>query len=176
MKLLKEMNLNEIGGYICDALQAVNIDVVLSGGSCVEIYSQGTYTSKDLDFINRYNESKKLIKGVMLSLGFIQENRYFIHDDIEYLIEFPPGPLGVGDSPVNEINQIETETGVLRLLTATDCIKDRLAAYYHWGDEQSLQQAIWVAKKNTYNLHSIKNWSVSESMLQKYLKFLEGIK
>ena len=106
-------------------MHAVNIDVVLSGGSCVEIYSQGTYTSNDLDFINRYNESKKAIKDVMLSLGFKQENRYFIHDDVEYLIEFPPGPLGVGDSPVNEITQIKTETGVLRLLTATDCIKSR---------------------------------------------------
>jgi len=176
VKLLKEMNLNEIGGYICDALQVVNIDVVLSGGSCVEIYSQGTYTSKDLDFINRYNESKKMIEKVMLSLGFKQENRYFFHDDIEYLIEFPPGPLGVGDSPVDEINQIETETGVLRLLTATDCIKDRLAAYYHWDDAQSLQQAIWVAQKNKFDLESIVKWSETENMLQKYLIFLEGIK
>ena len=176
MKLLKEMNLQEVGGYICSALQDVKIDVVLSGGSCVEIYSNSTYTSHDLDFINRYNESKKSIKNVMLSLGFIQENRYFIHDDVEYLIEFPPGPLGVGDSPVDEISQIKTETGVLRLLTVTDCIKDRLAAYYHWDDEQSLQQAIWVANKNKYDLDSIKKWSKSENMNNKYLKFIEGIK
>jgi hypothetical protein len=169
------MNLTELGAFICEALMTKDIDVVLSGGSCVEIYSQGTYTSYDLDFINRYNESKKKISEVMFSLGFTQENRYYIHDDIKYLIEFPPGPLGVGDAPVNEVNKIKTETGVLRLLSPTDCIKDRLAAYYHWNDEQSLQQAIWITEKNKYDLDSIKKWSDLEGMSEKYNIFLKSI-
>ena len=41
-----------------------------------------------------------------------------------------------------EIASKKYSTGTLRLLTATDCIKDRLAAYYHWRDEQGLEQAI----------------------------------
>jgi len=31
VKLLNEMNLQEIGGYICDALQSANIDGPISG-------------------------------------------------------------------------------------------------------------------------------------------------
>ena len=36
----------------------------------------------------------------------------------------------------------ETDVGVLRLLTPMDCVKDILAAYYHWDDEQSLRQVL----------------------------------
>jgi hypothetical protein len=50
-----------------------------------------------------------------------------------------------------------------------------LAAFYHWDDEQSLQQAIWVAKKNDCNLHSIKKWSINEGMEIKHRKFEEKL-
>ncbi|MDI6740798.1 MAG: hypothetical protein QME74_10605 [Candidatus Edwardsbacteria bacterium] len=36
-------------------------------------------------------------------------------------------------------------TGRLHLLSPTDCVKDRLAAYFHWNDRQSLEQAGLVA-------------------------------
>jgi len=38
-KQIKDMDIKELGGYIYDALKSKNIHVVLSGGSCVEIYS-----------------------------------------------------------------------------------------------------------------------------------------
>jgi hypothetical protein len=34
-KLIKDMDMKELGAFICDALIAKNIHVVLSGGSCV---------------------------------------------------------------------------------------------------------------------------------------------
>lgn len=176
MKEIKDMDMKELGGLICDALKAKDIHVVLSGGSCVEIYSRGEYTSWDLDLINQYNEQFKKIHAVMDELGFKERERYFVHEDTKYFIEFPSGPLGVGDAPVEEIAEIDTEAGVLRLLTPTDCVKDRLAAYYHWDDEQSLQQAVWVAQQNNVNLESIKEWSVKESSEQKYLNFYNKLK
>ena len=171
MKTIKEMNVKELGSFICSALKAENIYVVLSGGSCVEIYSRGEYTSWDLDLINQYNEQFKKIHTLMTKLGFKEHDRYFVHEDTKYFIEFPSGPLGVGDAPVEEIAEIETEAGVLRLLTPTDCVKDRLAAYYHWDDEQCLQQAIWVTQQNTVDMEAIKQWSLKEKSEQKYLNF-----
>lgn len=112
----------------------------------------------------------------MQELGFKEHNKYFVHEDTKYFIEFPSGPLGVGDAPVEEIAEIDTEAGVLRLLTPTDCVKDRLAAYYHWDDEQSLQQALWVAQQNDVNLESIKEWSTKEGSELKYLKFYQKLK
>ncbi len=167
------MDMKELGGFICDALIAKKIHVVLSGGSCVEIYSQGEYTSWDLDLINQYNEQFKKIHAVMSELGFRERDRYFIHKETKLFVEFPSGPLGVGDAPVDEIAEIDTEAGVLRLLTPTDCIKDRLAAYYHWDDEQCLQQAVWVAQQNEFNQASVEDWSAKENSLDKYSKFIK---
>ena len=104
--MIASMSLIELGSHICTALAKANIDVVLSGGSCVQIYSDGAYTSYDLDMINRYNDPFKKIKLVMESLGFQEEGKYFTHPDTHYFIEFPPGPLGVGDATVSSIHEI----------------------------------------------------------------------
>ncbi|WP_345969233.1 hypothetical protein WCX72_07635 [Sulfurimonas sp. HSL1-6] len=165
------MSMPELAGFLCEALEAVDIPVVLSGGSCVEIYSRGEYTSYDIDLINRYNEQFKKIKRVMEALGFSEKERYFVHPDSHFFIEFPSGPLGVGDAPVEEIAELDTDAGVLRLLTPTDCIKDRLAAYYHWKDEQSLQQAVWVAQQNAFDLENVRKWSEAEGALEKFGDF-----
>ena len=61
------------------------------------------------------------------------------------------------------------------MFTPTDCVKDRLAAYYHWNDPQSLDQAISVARKQKINLSDIKNWSKKENSLNKYNKFTEQL-
>lgn len=172
---IKAMSMQELGGFLCDALKVKGIHVVLSGGSCVQIYSRGEYTSYDLDLINQYNEQFKKIQSTMEELGFKEHNRYFTHEDTPLFIEFPSGPLGVGDAPVEEIAEIDTEAGVLRLLTPTDCIKDRLAAYYHWDDEQCLQQAIWVAQQNSFDKASVKQWSLKEGMEEKFLIFEKSV-
>lgn len=172
---IKNMTMIELASYVCSELEKENIEVVLSGGSCVEIYSRGDYTSYDLDLINRYNDTFFKIKKVMESLGFKEEGKYFIHVDTKYFIEFPSGPLGVGDSDVKDIEKIVTKYGVLKLLTPTDCVKDRLAAYYHWNDNQSLTQAIWVANKNDVDMEDLKQWSIKEKSLDKFLEFIKKL-
>jgi len=175
MSDIKNMSMVELAGYVCDNLAQNDIEVVLSGGSCVEIYSRGDYTSYDLDLINRYNETFFKIKSVMEKLGFKEDGKYFVHDDTSYFIEFPSGPLGVGDSVVTELEKIDTKYGTLKLLTPTDCIKDRLAAYYHWDDSQSLTQAIWVAKQNQVNMEDLRQWSLKENSLDKFEEFEKEI-
>jgi hypothetical protein len=167
--------MEELAAYVCSKLGENNIETVLAGGSCVQIYSQGKYTSDDIDLIDRFNGGHTLIKKVMLGMGFKEHNRYFVHDDTEWFIEFPRGPLGVGDAPVDDIATMEEETGILRLLTPTDCIKDRLAAYYHWDDPQSLEQAVWVAEKNRFDLTSIEQWSQKEQEMDKFNIFKQRI-
>ncbi len=165
--------MEELAAYICTALEKNGIDTVLSGGCCVELYSHGRYTSDDIDLIDRFNGGHRKIKEVMASLGFkeYKMKRYFTHKDTALFVEFPRGPLGVGDAPVAEVAQRITDTGTLKLLTPTDCIKDRLSAYYHWDDRQSLEQATWVAQKNQFDLDSIKRWSKNEGMMKKFEHF-----
>ena len=175
MKSITKMSMEELAAYVCDKLDENGIETVLSGGCCVQIYSQGKYTSDDIDLIDRFNGGHTLIKRVMLDMGFREHNRYFVHDDTEWFIEFPRGPLGVGDAPVNDIATREEETGILKLLTPTDCIKDRLAAYYHWDDPQSLEQAVWVAGQNEFDIASIEAWSQKENEMDKFLIFKERV-
>jgi len=50
-------------------------------------------------------------------------------------------------------------------------IKDRLASYYHWDDEQCLEQAVWVAEENNFDILSIEKWSKGENSLDKFEVF-----
>lgn len=51
------------------------------------------------------------------------------------------------------------------LLSPTDCVKDRLAAYYHWSDQQALAQAQLVAENNKIDIKEIRRWSKEEDKL-----------
>jgi hypothetical protein len=104
----------------------------------------------------------------MSELGFEEEGRYFKHSDTEFFIEFPPGPLTVGYESVKQVIEKEFSTGRLRIISPTDCVKDRLAAYYHWADRQSLAQAQLVAKENPVDLNEIKRWSTVEGKLDEF--------
>lgn len=164
MKPVAMMSRLEFAAFIGAGLQKHNIPVVLSGGSCVSIYSQEKYVSMDLDFINQAFTKRTRIKTAMESLGFHEENRYFKHPDTKFLVEFPPGPLGVGEEPVKQIDEITTDTGVLRIISPTDCVKDRLSWFYHSNDLQCLEQAILVADSNSVDVKEIERWSKAEGM------------
>jgi hypothetical protein len=48
------------------------------------------------------------------------------------------------------------------LLSPTACVKDRLAAYYHWGDMQCLEQTLLVVRTADVDLREIRRWSGAE--------------
>jgi hypothetical protein len=177
MKAVADMSMEELAAYVCDALAQEGIETVLSGGCCVEIYSEGRYTSDDIDLIDRFNGGHRKIREVMERLGFREHSvkRYFIHDQTPYFIEFPRGPLGVGDAPVKEIAEKEYCTGTLKLLTATDCVKDRLAAFFYWDDTQSLVQAVWVARSNEVDIDAVRDWAIREGMEEKFDIFIRRL-
>ena len=160
----------ELAAYVCSSLEKNGIDTVLSGGCCVEIYRNSRYTSDDIDLIDRFNGGHRKIKEVMESIGFKEYSikRYFVHKDTKYFIEFPRGPLGVGDEVVKNIEKLEMDTGILKLLSTTDCIKDRLAGYYYWDDMQNLEQAVMVALENDFDIVDIEKWSKKEGELEKF--------
>jgi hypothetical protein len=162
VKPVRDMTRLELAGFIAGELRGRNINVVLSGGSCVSIYSRGKYVSMDLDFVNVAFAKRGLIVAAMESLGFHEENRYFRHPDSDVLIEFPPGPLGVGEEPVKQIVDMETGVGTLRIISPTDCVKDRLSWFYHAQDTECLEQAILVAQGNEIDLKEIARWSMVE--------------
>ncbi|MEP6896805.1 MAG: hypothetical protein ABI986_14470, partial [Chloroflexota bacterium] len=83
---------------------------------------------KTWNLINANFARRKDIKSVMDKIGFQEKGRYFIHSETEYFVEFPDGPLSVGEEAVREIDEFDLSTGILRVISATDCVKDRLCA------------------------------------------------
>jgi hypothetical protein len=172
MKHIHEMTQGEIGAFVQSHLKKYNIYLVLSGGSTVSIYSSGKYVSHDLDLINVYSVGRRVIRNAMQEIGFQEMGRYFKHPESIFIVEFPVGPLAVGMEPVKQIDEIELSTGILTIISPTDCVKDRLAAYFHWGDRQCLAQAILVAQDRKVDFLEIKRWSIAEGKLDEFTKII----
>jgi hypothetical protein len=165
----------ELAAYIQDLMMRQGIHVVLSGGSAVSFYSSSKYVSKDLDLINIDFARRSKIKSIMEKLGFHESGRYFVNPETPFYVEFPDGPLSVGEEPVKEVSEFKLTTGILRIISATDCVKDRLCAFYYWNDLQGLEQAILVAESQNVNLQEIKRWSKVEGKEEKYEIFKEKL-
>jgi len=161
----------ELGAYIQTYLYARGIEVVLSGGAVVAIYTAGKYVSNDLDLVNRYSVRRSTLTEAMEGLGFVETGRHYEHPDTAYYVEFPPGPLSFGDEMAVNIDLHELATGTLRVISPTDCVKDRLAWYYHEGDLQCMRQAVMVAQDHEIDMDEIRRWSEGEEKLGEFEKF-----
>ena len=42
------------------------------------------------------------------------------------------------------------------------------AAYFHWDDLQSLEQAVWVAEQNEFNMESVRTWAMNKNKIEKF--------
>jgi len=170
----KKMTLKEFALLVGKILKDASIDAVLTGGAVVSIYTDNKYQSFDLDFITHSSlkELEKAFKGT----GFYREGRFFKHPETDFFIDFPSPPVSVGNMPVNEFKEIVSKNQHLKLLTPTHCVMDRLAAYYHWNDQQALVQALMVAHENVIDLKRIKKWSIDEGMSDKFEYFFAEYK
>ena len=168
MKPIKAMTIAELAAFIESCLRERGIEVVLSGGACVSIYSENRYVSMDLDLVNSHFAKRREICEAMQAIGFREEGRHFSHPETDFFVEFPAGPLAVGEEPVKEVDEIELGTGTLKLISPTDCVKDRLAAYYHWNDAQCLEQAALVGHAREIDLGEVERWSEVEGKLGEF--------
>lgn len=168
----KDISILDLAIFLSDHLAKQGIETVLSGGACVSIYTKNEFLSYDLDFVLLDLSGKKKIKKILERIGFQSEGRHFRHDDTPFIVEFLSPPLSVGQEPVKKIQTIEKKGSKLKLLSPTDCVKDRLAAYYHWNDRPSLEQAVMVSLAQPVDVKEIERWSSSEGMAEKYPDFL----
>jgi len=53
----KKMRLQELAHHTYQGLKKKGINVTLSGGACVSIYTENAYQSGDLDFIRNMTDS-----------------------------------------------------------------------------------------------------------------------
>ncbi len=174
----KKTPAKELAAIIETSLKKHGIIVVLTGGACVTIFSMNEYQSYDLDFVTISVEyDPKAVNAAMGEIGYkLSSQGHYESPNSQYIVEFIPPPLSIGSEPVKNTTNLRTKGGVLTLLSPTDCVKDRLAAYYHWNDPQSLEQALMVAKNQKIDLREVKRWSKVEGHTEKFEKFLGELK
>ncbi|OFZ18865.1 MAG: hypothetical protein A2Z20_02565 [Bdellovibrionales bacterium RBG_16_40_8] len=174
MKLTKKMTLEQFAIAVAAELKKHDIDVILTGGAVVAIYSTGKYVSMDADFLSATDH--KTITQVMKNLGFKNVGKDFYHDDTDFSVEFTGSQLIIGNSPMKPDGKIERKGFTLRLLSPTQCVMDRLAAFYHWRDRQSLDQALLVANFHPIKIKQIEEWSALEGEKTKFDEFKNKLK
>jgi hypothetical protein len=169
-------DLFELACLIHASFRRHGVQAVLTGGACVSIYTENRYLSHDLDFVLEILSQVPLAEAAMLSLGFRREGRHFRHPGTPFVVEFLPPPVSVGDEPVRDILEIRRKRRRLRLLSPTDCVKDRLAAFYHWNDRPSLRQALLVCRDQVVDMEEIRRWSRHEGMSEKFAFFRRSLR
>ena len=175
MKISKDTPLRKLAFILSDFLAKDGIDSVLTGGACVSLYTENEYLSYDLDFVLMDLANRKKARKKMEILGFKPDGRHFRHPDSPFLVEFLSPPLSVGEEPVREVRSLHEEGLILMLLSPTDCVKDRLAGFFHWNDIPSLEQAILVCLSQTVDLDEIHRWSRAEGKQDLYHIFLKEL-
>ncbi len=176
MKKIAEMSPEELAGLVCQALREAGITVTLSGGACVAIWSGGKYVSADLDFIEEGPVPRRRVAEVMKTLGFQpDEGRFFVHPDTPIFVEFPTGPLMVGDE------RVERAARATRRPANCDCSVRRTASKTglrhtstgttgrHWNRPYS-----WRAQK--IDLDDVKRWSDAEGNAEKFRRFRKRLR
>jgi hypothetical protein len=165
----------ELAAVIVETLAADGIAVVLVGGSCACIYTNERFASLDLDFIDMTYARKSQIAKALAAIGFVPDgsSRYFTHADCQWSVEFPSAPLAVGDEilGLDKVAEMETPMGTIKMLSPTDCAKDRLLNAYLYNDEQCYAQAFDLACNHNIMWGDLKKWHAAEGYADEYADF-----
>jgi hypothetical protein len=95
----------------------------------------------------------------------------------ELYVEFPTGPVGIGSQvPVKPEGEFTVKNTTVMMYSPTQCVMDRLAAWFHWKDRRSLIHALWVCEKHPVKIEKIKRWAAKEGESEKFGQFLEELK
>ena len=176
MKLTARSGLGAVATVVGDALRREGIRAVLTGGACANLYTGGRHQSVDADFIVGSPASRSAVDLAMEKIGFVREGDRYVHAQARFYVEFPRGPLAIGNDYRIRPVEWKTEYGRTLILSATDSCRDRLAAFYHWGDRQSLRVAVRIAIAHRVSLAKIRRWSIQEGARGGFEQFANELK
>ena len=147
--------------YVAWHLENAGIRSVLVGGAALAIHTEGRYRTSSLDLVPD-DLMRREVPELLLSLGFAaQRNRNFAHPECPHLtIRLPMGPVEIGGEFPIAPDEIEVEGRRLRILSPSDCVKDRLASYAHLRSPRFLDQASLICQHQParVDLGQIEHW------------------
>jgi len=111
---------------------------IIVGGLSLEIYTQGSYTTGDIDI----KAPKDTLEKILRDWGFVKRGRAWLNESLDIYIDWQGSNLDEGASAEERVNTIIVGDGLeIKVISIEDLIIDRLSAVKFWKDEDSL---IWA--------------------------------
>lgn len=111
---------------------------IIVGGMAVELYTQGSYTTGDIDI----KADKDILEKILTEWNFVRKGRVWFNEEFDIYIDWLGSSLNEGEEAEKRVNTIiVAEDLEIRVISIEDLMIDRLNAYKWWKDEDSL---LWV--------------------------------
>lgn len=123
---------------------------VLVGGGAVEFYCRGAFTMADVDLVANAEEVSKLL----VEAGFEAQGRYFTNQELAMVVDL----VGAFLRPGETVHGVEVQGYRAPMVSAEDCIIDRLLAAKHFQSEVDWAQAIllWAATRGHTDVKTLR--------------------
>lgn len=176
MNITASTTLPQMAFIVGTALRSDQWSAVLTGGAAAAVYAPIEVQSHDLDFIFEFKLIEEAIpEQRILTLGFRRKGTLYAHDLSPFTLEFPPGPLAIGEELVNEWSTLTDGDLTLDILSPTDSVKDRLCWFLHYGDVAGMAQALAVARAQQIDLTNVESWAAREGRPDRFAIFLREL-
>lgn len=175
MSIFNGLSFREVAAVIAAKLAENGHEAVLTGKSCAAFYCGNASDINSIEFAIRRFEPESVFK-VMSAMGFYpRDDHTFASKKIAYEVVLFPMPIAIGDDVANEVGVVRTKKGPLKVLTPTDCLRQRLSIYYRWGEELAFAQAVKIARSHKVDMDLVRRWSDWEWANEKFLDFFHTL-
>lgn len=125
-------------GALTARLAPEGIEPILVGGCALEIYTDGGYSTSDVDLALPHGPE---VDQAFADLGFAKRGRFWVRPELDLLFE-APAPAGL---PGETAPRMELSIDGLRVvvLGVEDLLIDRLRAWVHWRSDEDGR---WAAR------------------------------
>jgi hypothetical protein len=138
---LRGRSLTEIAGLVCKHLRVHGMEAVVVGGSAITVHVPHVYTSHDIDIAVINGARRRRLQKALEEIGFHTADRIFAHSDTPYTVDFVAETPYIDQHAITNFVEIQTTFGNVRTYHLEDALADRIAAFVHWNDGESLAVA-----------------------------------
>lgn len=111
---------------------------VIVGGEAVELYTQGSYTTGDIDI----KSPRGATESVLREWSFRKKGRTWFNKVLDIYVDWVGAALDEGEDAENRVVTIKVSEGLeINVISIEDLVIDRLNAAKWWGDVDSLMWA-----------------------------------
>ena len=122
---------------VCTALDHRGVRAVLTCGSAATYWAPEVYQSRDADFVLNFGADKQSVVEIMQNLGYRSNGGTWEHERSIFTVEFPAGPLAIGNDLVNRYETIDRKDSSVRIRSKASSPESARAAT---GDLEALNR------------------------------------